>query len=371
MRLAVADAATNIRHHAMRLYPTFFKALCAALLSLLCACASAPQKNASPSVKPRPNTAVFTQTLSQRKLLNIIEEQRRFLDWFARRGDIETFEALTRARKLQALWDDYFAGNPDDVEALLLYGKFKRATGSYEAAYKVFKHIDELDPNIAVVKQQLGTYEGEVGNYEFAYEHLKAAVELAPNQAVYHSQLGQLLVIYRVDFVRSGKFDQATIDAMFLNSFEKASALEPAREDYKWRYAQSFYDVGKADWQKSLRIWDELLKDAALGIEKETVNANRARVLIELYRDDEAAAILEEIKSPSLQDAKETMLAIIRKDSSGSEAKVLKKIIAEQENASRLKSAADGALDSLKKPEGGGKACDKSDLPLENKTYTY
>ncbi len=307
-------------------------------------------------------------TFSQRRLLGVVEEQEAFFSWLESERDKNSPEARTRARKLNGLWNEYLADNPNDVDALILYGKFRRATGSLAEAYKIFKRADSLDGNIPVVKQQLATFEGESGSYKDAYSHLKLAVQLDPKQAVYHSQMGQLLILFRDKFISSGMFDRQTIDKMYLESLRNAYQLAPEREDYKWRYAQSFFDVSEADWNEPLRVWNELLPTATLELERQTINANRARVLIELYRDAEAEEILKSINHPSLAQAKQAMLDVIRKDSEtarGSESKILKQMQSGAPEGAKLRSVVEDS------PAANSAASQQSCPHFERKEYSH
>ena len=54
--------------------------------------------------------------------------------------------------------------NPDDINALLLFGKFLRKTGLHENAISIFLKADQINPNIAVIKQELGNFLVEKGN---------------------------------------------------------------------------------------------------------------------------------------------------------------------------------------------------------------
>ena len=362
-RTGLDAAAGTVVHSPMRVFlHSFLIALLAPLLLVPAGCASDSKASGGPveargaeakradeaDVSDKIKSAkASSHTFSQRRLLEIIEEQEKFFKWLGENPDKTSPEAHTRIRKLGGLWNSYFADNPDDVDALILYGKFRRAMGNPSEAYKIFKKIDSMDGDIPVVKQQLATFEGESGSYKDAYSHLKLAVELDPKQAVYHSQMGQLLFLFRDKFIASGMFDRDTVDKMYLESMRNAYKLAPECEEYKWRYAQSFYDVSKADWNEPLKVWDELLADATLDLERQTINANRARVLIELYRDAEAEEILNGINHPSLAGAKRAMLDIIRRDAAsarGSESKILKQIGSESGEKAPARAPVAGAV---------------------------
>lgn len=243
------------------------------------------------------------------------------MDWYSQKDNSQTIDALNGIKRLNSLWSEYLLINPNDADALIIHGKYCRAIGDYKSAYESFQKADLLDDNLAVVKQQLAALEGEDGNFEKSYAHLKSAIALAPDVSIYHKQMGQLLILYKEDLIKSGVLSRESWNREFSDSYAKASALNPKSSELKWAYAQSFYDLDNADWQKALKIWDELLKDSNFILEKETINANRARVLIELYKDSEAHEVLKTVTHPDLQRAKMSMLAVIAQAKISSEQK--------------------------------------------------
>lgn len=117
-----------------------------------------------------PDRSEYAYTLSQKKLLDIIEEQDRFFERIRGKSRMSRSDALSLKSKIDALWAEYLAEFPDDVDALVLNGKFLRATGDDELSYKQFSHADALSPNLPVVKQQLANYEAEHGLANNAYD---------------------------------------------------------------------------------------------------------------------------------------------------------------------------------------------------------
>lgn len=278
----------------------------------LCSCSSGDA--------PRPDRSEYAYTLSQKKLLDIIEEQDRFFERIRGKSRMSRSDALSLKSKIDALWAEYLAEFPDDVDALVLNGKFLRATGDDELSYKQFSHADALSPNLPVVKQQLANYEAEHGLAKHAYDNIRAAVSLAPENSVYRLQLAQLILFFREELIAKHGFSQAALDAELAQSYARAAELEPENGEIRKKYALSFYDVGRADWNEALRQWDIVLeKFSPLNIDKQTAKANRARVLVELGRDAEAREVLKTIDAPALQADKRKLLEIIDSAKNGAE----------------------------------------------------
>ncbi len=279
---------------------------------ILSACSSTqniPTKNSEFET----NYSQDTFTLSQKKLLEIIEEQKRFFSRASKKSKMAEAETASNARKLESLWEEYLARNPNDVEALILYGKFRRAVGDRENSYKIFQKADSLNPNLAVIKQQLCNHEAESGNYNSAYKNISKAVKLSPKNPVYWTQLAQLILVFREKMILDKSFTQDELDAQMLNAYAKALELQPNNLSAKKRYALCFYEVRKADWQMALSLWKEIENNSVFDFEKQTAKANQARILIELNKDQDAESLLKTITLPELSKDKETLLHIINK----------------------------------------------------------
>lgn len=290
--------------------PALFAAALAAVG--LCACSTG---NA-----PRPDRSEYTYTLSQKKLLDIIEEQDRFFERIRGKSRMSHSDALSLKSKIDSLWAEYLAEFPDDVDALVLNGKFLRATGDDELSYKQFSRADTLSPNLPVVKQQLANYEAEHGLAKHAYDNMRAAVSLAPENSVYRLQLAQLILVFREELIARHGFSQDALDAELAQSYARAAELEPENGEIRKKYALSFYDLGRADWNEALRQWNIVLeKFSPLNIDKQTALANKARVLVELGRDADAREILKKVDAPALQADKRKLLEIMNAAQNGAE----------------------------------------------------
>lgn len=286
-----------------------FSASCAfAAVALPAGCSSAPA--------PTPDggdRSEYTYTLSQKKLLEIIAEQKVFFERVRTNSKMSRSDAVSLKNRLDSLWAEYFAEHPEDVDALLIHGKYLRAVGDDEAAYREFSKADALNPNLPVVKQQLANYEAEHGLPKFAYANLSSAVALAPDVSVYRLQLADFILFYREELIVREKFTQQALDAVMMESYRRAAQLEPENSALQWKYARAFYDAGRPDWNAALTQWDLVLsKFAPLNLDRQTALANKARVLIELRRDAQAREILEtQVDLPSLLADKRRLLEII------------------------------------------------------------
>lgn len=168
----------------------------------------------------------------------------------------------------------------------------------------LFLKANQLDPDIALVKNQLGNHIAEQGQPLEALNYFLAAVRLAPKEPLYHYQVGTLLAEARDDFLKSGEWTAAKIDEAMQKAFLQASLLTPGEWRYAYRYGLSFYDVASPDWETALKFWTEFEGGLKPGIEQQTCRLHRAKALLELGRREEAREILKTVTEPILEREK-------------------------------------------------------------------
>jgi len=217
-----------------------------------------------------------------------------------------------RINELVQSYRTYLTEHPDDVNALILYGKLLRRVELNEEAFNAFLKADSLDPKIAVVKQQIGTHLAEQGKGKAALPFYFSAVELEPETAVYHFALGQLLYAFRSEYLEDHLFTSDALERETLKAFRKAVSLEPDNFDFQMRLGEAYYDMASPDWKTALLHWNQMKKD--FGDEQlrvEIIDLHRANVLAKLGRYSEAKELAEAITEPNLQFSKQQVLDAI------------------------------------------------------------
>ena len=133
--------------------------------------------------------------LASKRLLNIAEKETQIYQKIAENPEFYSEGDLDRRiNELVQSYRTYLLDQPDDVSAYILYGKLLRRVQENEQAFLAFLKADELDPEIAVVKQQIGNHLAEEGKGKAALTFYLQAVELEPETAVYHFALGLSLI---------------------------------------------------------------------------------------------------------------------------------------------------------------------------------
>jgi len=216
-----------------------------------------------------------------------------------------------RDRRAQVIHDhymQYIIDYPNDVNAVILYGKLLGHVGQNDLAYQVFRHANELDANIAVVKQQLANHLAETGEYSAALDLLRKAVAISPSEPIYHYEIGELLNIYYEKFVADKVFDTVALDKNIESEFARAMALAPNVKGYAWRHAECYYDQHTPDWKAALAAWDALAAHTMDQTEIEVIQLHRARDLLELNRPEEARPLLSSPVRVALEASRQALL---------------------------------------------------------------
>lgn len=161
----------------------------------------------------------------------------------------------------------------------------------------------------ALLKKQLGNHAAEEGHPVEASGFFLAAIDLVPEEPLYHYELGRLLAEARDDFVKDGGRTRAEVDKSMQEAFRRAAELAPARFEFQYRYAESFYDVETPDWDAALRLWAALEEKAESEVERDTMRIHAANVLIKQRKFDHARLMLASVERPELAAQKQKLVA--------------------------------------------------------------
>ena len=170
---------------------------------------------------------------------------------------------------------------------------------------------NQLNPDLPVVKNQLGNYLAEQGKPVEALNYYLAAVKLAPKEPLYHYQIGFLLNEARDDFLKAGEWTRATLDKSMQDAFEQAMMLSPGNIQYAYRYCESFYDLEIPEWEAALTNWRLLEGKVSTALEKQTICLHEANILIKQGKFAEARSLLARVDKETLQTQKQKLLAEI------------------------------------------------------------
>lgn len=265
------------------------------LMTILCVCFS-------PCASAQSN-------LATERLLKISEQEENFYKKIAEDPDFYSEQDMDRRiDDLVQSYRTYLTEHPDDVNALILYAKLLRRTDQTNQAFTAFLKADELDPEIAVVKQQIGTHLAEQGKGKAALTFYLSAVELEPKTALYHFSLGQLLHQFQDEFIEDEIFTRDALERETLSAFQKAAQLEPENLDFQMRLGESYYDQASPDWKAALSHWENIRETAKTTLRREIIDLHRAHVMGKIGRIEEAKALTKTIQHPTLQFSRQQVL---------------------------------------------------------------
>lgn len=276
---------------------------------------AAPAVDAAPMLPTAadPNTLTPAESMAWRDLREAVLRERAIWERLRMRpdDDLEQQRAQAEFRTVMNAYENVIRAAPKFAEAYAAYGLLLSRTGNREEAVRAFLKANQLDPNMPMVKNQIGNYLIEDGRYKDALGYYLAAIKLKPDEPLYHYQLGSLLREFRKFLVTDGLYTPAAIDKLMQEAFREAARLAPDNWGYIYRFAESYYDLESPKWEEALAEWTRLERKAQPGVEKQTIHLHRANVLARLGRRDEARAIVDSIVEPSLRGARAEVLAMI------------------------------------------------------------
>jgi tetratricopeptide (TPR) repeat protein len=253
-----------------------------------------------------------TETMPEHNLKLIVERQRSLLDQAAQAG--EKLDSETLRVQLQAILHDYeilLHDNPKFAEAYVAQGYLLNRVGMRREAVELMLKANQLNPDIPIVKNQIGNYLAEDGKPLEAVGYYLAAIKLDPKEPLYHYQLGMLLHEGRDDFIKSGDWTRDSIGNAEHEAFRHASELAPDKLEYAYGYGISFYDLPKPDWDEALKFWGQLENKAQNPKEQQAIRLEAANLLIYEGKPDAATILLNTVTETTLQDQKQKLVAQI------------------------------------------------------------
>lgn len=250
------------------------------------------------------------ESMTDRALKQLVDRQQELMAEAAKGSP--GFDEEAFAQQIEQVCRGYetmLRANPKFAAGYAAYGYLLSKLDQRKQAIGMLLKANELDPNQALVKNQIGNYLAEEGKPLDAVQYYMSAIKLAPKEPLYHYQLGTLLYEARSDFVTSGEWKAEAIDHAIHEAFRQAADLAPDRIEFTYRYAESFYHLDPPDWDEALKAWSRLEEKAPSAIERQTMRLHAANVLLKQERWVHARALLETIDEPDLQKQKEKLVA--------------------------------------------------------------
>ncbi|MDX2185735.1 MAG: hypothetical protein SFV32_02285 [Opitutaceae bacterium] len=252
-----------------------------------------------------------TVSLAERRLREIVADQRTiFADARAAGDRVNENELYNAVQAICRRYDALIADNPDFAPAFVAYGLLLGEVGMKKEAAGMLLRANRIDPNLPIVKNQLGNLIAEAGKPLDAINYYIAAIDLEPKEPLYHFQLGTLLAEAADDFLtQGGEWTRAKLDSTMLNAFKTAHDLAPGDWRYAYRYGLAFYDVEAPKWDEALAFWQRFEPRLDAPLQRQVCRLHQAKILFSMGHREEALGILDTVIDPALQDEKAKLLA--------------------------------------------------------------
>ena len=279
------------------------------LLSLtVVAAIAARSAEVAPAADAAP--AAGAESMADRTLKQLVERQKDLLSEQARKSpgfDEDNFQ--TQIQLVCQGYEVMLRENPGYAAGYASYGYLLGKLGQRKASIAFLLKANKIDPEIALVKNQIGNYLAEEGHPLEALAYYLAAIQLQPKEPLYHYQLGTLLYVARDDFIKSGEWKAEALDHSIHEAFKQAADLAPDRLEFTYRYAESFYDLTTPDWEGALKAWTLLEAKAGSEVERQTMRLHEANVLLKDGKADHARVLLDSVTESALQAQKQKLVA--------------------------------------------------------------
>lgn len=248
-------------------------------------------------------------TMSEKALRDTVARDKALFERAAREGDdLDEAWFAGEARAIASSYDVLIQKNPDFAAAYVAYGMFLGKIDMNRAAVAMLLKANKLDPDLAVVKNQLAKHLAEDGKPLDALPYLTAAIELEPREPLYHFHLGKLLMEARADFVAQGGWTAAAIDKSMLEAFQRAADLAPGELALAYQHAKAYYEIDPPRWEEALGVWEKIAARIAAPAAQQLTKLHRANILVQLDRESEARALLDQVTDLELVTEKQQVL---------------------------------------------------------------
>jgi tetratricopeptide (TPR) repeat protein len=267
------------------------------------------------AVAARADAPAAPETMAERRLKEIAAHQTAlFADAVTQGDELEQAGFKTQVEQLTHEYESLLKDNPEFAAGYASYGYMLWKVGLRKEAAAILLKANQFDPDIPLVKNELGNYLAEEGKPMEALNYYLAAIRLEPSEPLYHYQLGSLLCEAQDDVLKSGEWTRDSLDHSMQQAFKAAAQLAPDRIEFTYRYAESFYDMRDPDWAEALKAWSGLEARAQSDIERQTMRLHEANVLLNMGRNADAGKVLDTITDPKLDIQKQKLVARMAPD---------------------------------------------------------
>lgn len=262
------------------------------------------------------NAQTVSETLADREILEIFEAANA-LEVAVERGEVGDEALLLRAQEIVSRYERVLRDNPGHLYGWILFARFLERVGRDDAALHAYLRADEIDDEVAAVKQGLGNLLSRLGEHPAALGYLLLAVDLDPEEAAYAHDLGMFLRRYAQELTEDGVLEPGAAMRLSNEALTEAHKRRPGNIDFAMRWAESFALLEPPDWSGSENAWRSIADLARSVTEEEAMRLHLARALVELEQWQQARKLLGPVRTKVFESNRQELLE--RVDESGYE----------------------------------------------------
>jgi len=208
-----------------------------------------------------------------------------------------------RLQKVVNRYEALLTKYPDFAAGWASYGLFlcDPLLDERRAGLSLLLRANGMDPDLAVVKNQIGVLMAEEGRVVDALNYFLAASDLEPSEPLYHFQIGLLLDEAKESFLKTKAWKREKLETDMLAAFARATTLAPERVDFAYRAAEAYYGLETPKWDEAYTAWSRLEERLVGRNETQVARLHRARVRWQQGYAGVARELLASVDAPALR----------------------------------------------------------------------
>src|ERR1019366_2048629 len=164
------------------------------------------------------------ETMAEHRLTEVsLHQKALFADALAQGKALDNSAFQSQVEQLTREYESLLRYNPQFASGYASYGYMLWKVGLRKQAVAILLKANQMDPDIALVKNELGNYLAEEGKPLEALNYFLAAIKLQPKEPLYHYQLGTLLCEARDEFLKSGEWTADGLNHAMHDAFRMAA----------------------------------------------------------------------------------------------------------------------------------------------------
>jgi tetratricopeptide (TPR) repeat protein len=199
---------------------------------------------------------------------------------------------------IRGAYSQFLERHPDHIKAKMAFASFLYDEGETETAIKHWRQVLQRDPKNAAAHNNLANHFGHAGEWKLALTEYESALAILPTESLYHFNYASVMDLYRKEIAPARGWSEMEMTRRIVSELKIARDLSPTEFPYAKTYASSLDNGVPPDWKEALAAWKFCLQLSGKPEETDFVNANAARVCLELGDKSQAHAFIAAMVLP-------------------------------------------------------------------------